>query len=69
MPFILDGLDSEDYDRSYSDRDLLRRIIGYFRPYRSQITLTSLMLTLNSAAGTAGPILISKALDLVQRDS
>ena len=69
MPFILDGLDSEDYDRSYSDRDLLRRIIGYFRPYRGQITLTSLMLTMNSVAGTAGPILISKALDLVRRDS
>jgi len=66
MPFILDGLDSEDYDRTYKDRDLLRRIAGYFRPYRNLILLTSLMLTLNSAAGTAGPILISKALDLVK---
>ncbi len=66
MPFILDGLDSEDYDRTYKDRELLRRIVGYFRPYRRQILLTSLMLTLNSAAGTAGPILISKALDLVK---
>ncbi|MGD8538505.1 MAG: ABC transporter ATP-binding protein [Candidatus Aminicenantes bacterium] len=69
MPFILDGLDSEEYDRSYSDRDLLRRIGAYFRPYRSQILFASLMLTLNSIAGTAGPILISKALDLVQNDS
>lgn len=69
MPFILDGLDSEDYDRSYNDRELLRRIIGYFRPYRNQIYLTSLMLTLNSAAGTAGPILISKSLDLVKNNS
>ncbi len=68
MPFILDGLDSEDYDRSYNDRELLRRIIGYFRPYRSQICLTSLMLTLNSAAGTTGPILISKSLDLVKQN-
>jgi ATP-binding cassette subfamily B protein len=68
MPFILDGLDSEDYDRSYKDSELLRRIAGYFRPYRRQIILTSLMLTLNSAAGTAGPILISKALDLVKKD-
>jgi ATP-binding cassette subfamily B protein len=68
MPFILDGLDSEDYDRSYNDRELLRRIIGYFRPYRRQIYLTSLMLTLNSAAGTAGPILISKSLDLVKKN-
>ncbi|MDH5386134.1 MAG: ABC transporter ATP-binding protein, partial [Candidatus Aminicenantes bacterium] len=69
MPFILDGLDSEDYDRTYKDRELLRRIAGYFRPYRRQILLTSLMLTLNSAAGTAGPILISKALDLVKKNS
>jgi len=69
MPFILDGLDSEDYDRTYNDRELLHRIAGYFRPYRSQILLTSLMLTLNSAAGTAGPILIAKALDLVKKNS
>jgi ATP-binding cassette subfamily B protein len=68
VPFILDGLDSEDYDRSYKDRELLKRIGGYFRPHRGRIALTSLMLTLNSAAGTAGPILISKALDLVKKD-
>jgi len=69
MPFILDGLDSEDYDRTYKDRELLHRIGAYFRPYRNQILLTSLMLTLNSAAGTAGPILIAKALDLVKKNS
>lgn len=68
MPFILDGLDSEDYDRTYKDRDLLRRIARYFRPYRRQVILASAMLTLNSAAGTAGPILISKALDLIKQD-
>jgi len=68
VPFILDGLDSEDYDRSYKDRELLKRIGGYFRPHRGRIALTSLMLTLNSAMGTAGPIVISKALDLVKQD-
>jgi len=68
MPFILDGLDSEDYDRTYKDKDLLRRIVRYFRPFRRHVILASTMLTLNSAAGTAGPILISKALDLVRQD-
>ena len=68
MPFILDGLDSEDYDRSYKDRELLSRIVGYFRPHRGKIAVTSLMMTLNSAAGTAGPILIAKALDLVKQN-
>jgi ATP-binding cassette subfamily B protein len=66
MPFILDGLDSEEYDRNYGDRELLRRIGSYFRPHRRRIIVAASMLTLNSAAGTAGPILISKALDLVK---
>jgi ATP-binding cassette, subfamily B, bacterial len=65
MPFLLDGLDSEDYDRNYKDTELIRRIGGYFRPARRQMLLAAGMLTLNSAAGTGGPILISRALDLV----
>ncbi|NIO71572.1 MAG: hypothetical protein GTO14_04575, partial [Anaerolineales bacterium] len=59
MGFILDGLDTEAYDRNYSDRELLSRIIGYFRPYARQMILVAIMIALNSAAGTGGPILIS----------
>jgi ABC-type multidrug transport system fused ATPase/permease subunit len=66
MGFILDGLDTEDYDRSYSDRELVRRIVGYFRPHARRMVLVGVMLTLNSVAGTGGPILISAALDLVK---
>ena len=65
MGFILDGLDTEDYDRNYSDRELLRRIIDYFWPYRRQMVLVAAAITLNSAAGSGGPILISEAIDLV----
>ena len=68
MAFILDGLDTEAYDRSYSDRELLRRIISYFRPYTQQMILVAVAITLNSAAGTGGPILISKAIDLLRQD-
>jgi ATP-binding cassette subfamily B protein len=65
LGFILDGLDTEAYDRNYSDRELLARIIGYFRPYARQMILVAAMITLNSAAGTGGPILISKAIDVL----
>ena len=68
MGFILDGLDTEAYDRNYSDRELLTRIIGYFWPYRRQMLLVAVAITLNSAAATGGPILISKAIDLVERN-
>ena len=30
MGFLMDGLDAEGYDRTYSDRDLLSRIGAYF---------------------------------------
>ena len=64
MPFILDGLDTESYDRSYSDGELLRRVAGYFGKYRRKMVMVAAMLTLNSLFGTAGPILISKGIDL-----
>ncbi len=67
MGFILDGLDSESYDRNYSDRDLLRRIVSYFRPYQWRMLLVAALILISSAAGTASPILVSKTIDLVQR--
>jgi len=69
MGFILDGLDTEAYDREYSDRELLSRIISYFRPHGRQMILVAVMITLNSAAGTGSPILISRAIDLVAENS
>ncbi len=68
MGFILDGLDTEAYDRNYSDRELLSRIIGYFRPHTRRMILVAVMITLSSVAGTGSPILISKAIDLVAQD-
>jgi ABC-type multidrug transport system fused ATPase/permease subunit len=65
MGFILDGLDTESYDRSYSDRELVVRILGYFRPHAGEMALVALMLTLNSAAGSGMPILIAKAIDAI----
>jgi len=65
MGFVLDGLDTESYDRTYHDRELVHRIISYFQPYTRQMMLVALMITLNSIAGTGGPILISKTLDIV----
>ncbi len=68
MGFILDGLDTEAYDRSYSDRELLARIAGYFRPHGRAMLLVAAMLALNTLAGAGGPILISKALDLLAQE-
>jgi len=68
MGFILDGLETEAYDRTYSDRDLIRRILHYFRPYRRPMLLVALLISVYSAGGSAGPILISKGIDLLSQD-
>jgi ATP-binding cassette subfamily B protein len=65
MGFILDGLDTEAYDRNYSDTELLGRIVSYFRPYTRQMILIAVVITLSALAGSGGPILIAKALDIL----
>ncbi|MBN1649339.1 MAG: ABC transporter ATP-binding protein [Spirochaetales bacterium] len=63
MGFVMDGLDSESYDRTYPDKVLVKRILGYFSTHRKKMTVISLCLAANSAAGSAGPIIISRAVD------
>jgi ABC-type multidrug transport system fused ATPase/permease subunit len=65
MGFILGGLDTESYDRSYSDTELIRRIIRYFRPEAKRMLLVAGMIFLNSAFNTARPLLISRGIDMV----
>ncbi|MCK6627682.1 MAG: ABC transporter ATP-binding protein/permease [Anaerolineae bacterium] len=65
MGFIMNGLDTEAYDRTYSDKELLRRIVGYFRPYTAQMVVIAVAITLSAAAGTGSPILIARALDIL----
>ncbi|MBX2997819.1 MAG: ABC transporter ATP-binding protein [Caldilineaceae bacterium] len=65
MGFIMDGLDAEAYDRSYSDRELLGRIYRYFRPYRRQMVTVGGMIVLNSAMDAALPVLIATGLNIL----
>lgn len=67
MGFILEGLDTESYDRQYSDRALLRRILAYFYPYRTQMLVVGLLIAMNSVVGTSIPVLISRSLDVIAR--
>lgn len=65
MAFIMNGLDAEAYDRSYSDRQLMGRIKAYFRPEAGKIGLVTIMVVLNSLLDASLPILISIGLDRV----
>lgn len=64
MGFVLDGLDAETYDRTYSDRALVGRILRYFKPRGRTMLLVSAMTLLASLLDAALPILISRGIDV-----
>ena len=66
MGFIMDGLDAEAYDREYTDRQLLRRIIGYFRPHLPVMGGIAILIVLNSLMDAAFPFLIARSLDQLE---
>jgi ABC-type multidrug transport system fused ATPase/permease subunit len=63
MGFIMDGLDAEAYDREYTDRQLLSRILGYFRPRLRIMSIVAVMIVLNAVMDAAFPFLIARGLD------
>lgn len=65
MGFIMDGLEAEAYDRRYTDRALIRRIINYFRPRKTLMTIVAILVILNALVDTTFPLLVSRGLDMV----
>jgi ATP-binding cassette, subfamily B, bacterial len=61
------GLNTEKYDRQYSDRVLIKRVSGYFRPQWRRLIGISLLVILISGAGTLQPIVVSHGIDLLQQ--
>lgn len=62
---IMGGLNAEEYDRSYRDVELVRRITAYFRPERKKMALVAMMVSFISLAGTITPVVISRGIDLL----
>lgn len=67
MGFIMDGLTPETYDRTYSDRQLLGRILTYFRPRRGLLLFVAGLILLNSLANIVLPILLARGIDGLNR--
>jgi ATP-binding cassette, subfamily B, bacterial len=67
MGFIMDGLDAEAYDRTYSDRQLVKRIIRYFRPHLKVMGTVAMLIVLNSVMDASFPFLIARGLDQLNK--
>ncbi len=60
------GLNNEKYDRQYSDRELARRMVGYFTPQKKRIAGIVALVMVMAALGAALPVIVSRIMDLLK---
>ncbi len=59
------GLNDEKYDRQYSDRELTRRILGFFKSQVGQLGAASVLVILLAVIGAALPVVVSRMVDML----
>ncbi len=62
------NLDTERYDRQYPDRQLVRRMLDYFRPHKGRLGIVAALLLIISLAGAAQPWIVARGVDLLRAD-
>ncbi len=62
---FFEGLDAEAYDRTYRDRDLVRRMARYFKPHGRRLIAISFLTLIISAAGAMLPVVVARGVDLL----
>jgi ABC-type multidrug transport system fused ATPase/permease subunit len=65
MGFIMDGLDNEAYDRSYTDRQILRRIVTYFQRHLRVMAGVIMLIICASCLDALFPLLMSRGIDML----
>jgi ATP-binding cassette subfamily B protein len=60
------GLNDEKYDRQYTDRELTRRIIGYFKPQTTRLAAVTALVVVIAMIGAALPVVVSRMVDLLK---
>lgn len=61
-------LAAEGYDRQYTDRELVSRMVGYFQVFKFKIFLIIILLLVIAFSGAAMPILVSQGIDMLNQD-
>ena len=62
------GLDTEAYDRKYTDRQLTKRMAKYFRPHTRSVVVVVVLLLVIAISGAVSPIIVAKGVDLLGTD-
>jgi len=65
MSMMRDALTTENYDREYSNQDLVGRIGLYFRPWWRRLLGITGMVTVLALFDAAAPVLIARGVGLL----
>ncbi len=57
------GLNDEKYDRQYTDRELTRRIVDFFKPQKRRLAWTTVLVVAYAALGASLPVLVAYMVD------
>jgi ATP-binding cassette, subfamily B, bacterial len=60
------GLNDEKYDRQYTDRELMRRILEYFKPQRARLLWVLTFVVVLAGIGAALPVVVARMVDLLK---
>lgn len=62
---MFSGLDTESYDRTYSDRSLIRRVAGYFSRDRRRLWWALATITALAIISAVQPLIVSQGINLL----
>lgn len=60
------SLNEEKYDRQYPDRELVRRIVLYFKPQAWRLIAVAVIVLIMSGLGALLPVLVSRGVDWIK---
>jgi len=61
------GLSDEKYDRQYTDRVLVGRMVNYFNTQVKRLVYASIVIIFLAVIGAALPVIVSRMVDLIQQ--
>lgn len=60
------GLNDEKYDRQYTDKALVNRMVSYFGTQKARLAYASIVIIVLAFIGAALPIVVSRMVDMIQ---
>jgi len=66
MAAIFSGLDTEAYDRTYTDAELIGRILSYLAPYQKRVLWVIFFVSLLALASAGQPLIVSRGMGTLE---